>query len=125
MTRKRLKRNRLYCPRFRLGTEREASGGSEQEPLPERGATFSPETCSMLLLRTRHGARIRRVIGVNIIERAYQLAPESGSVEEVKRKLMREGYLNVHSHLSGHQIRHDLLKRLNPELVTYRKARTG
>ena len=62
---------------------------------------------------------------MNIIERAYQLAPESGSVEEVKRKLMREGYLNVHSHLSGHQIRHDLLKRLNPQLVTYRKARAG
>lgn len=64
------------------------------------------------------------MIGVNIIERAYQLATESGSVDEVKRKLMREGYLNVHSHLSGHQIRHDLLERLNPELVTYRKTRS-
>lgn len=78
----------------------------------------------MTLLRIRHGTGTR-VIGTNIIERAYQLAPESGSVEEVKRKLMREGYLNVHSHLSGHQIRHDLLKRLNPKLVTYRKARAG
>jgi hypothetical protein len=78
----------------------------------------------LILLRIRHGTGIG-VIGINIIERAYQLAAESGSVEEVKRKLMREGYLNVHSHLSGHQIRHDLLKRLNPERVTYRKARSG
>lgn len=65
------------------------------------------------------------MIGINIIERAYQVAEESGSLEEVKRKLTREGYLNVHSHLSGHQIRQDLLKRLNPRLVTYRKERTA
>jgi hypothetical protein len=57
----------------------------------------------------------------NVIERAFQLAPESGSVEEVKRKLIREGYLNVHAHLGGRQIRIDLLKRLNPDLVSYRK----
>lgn len=65
------------------------------------------------------------MIGVNIIERAYQLAAESGSVEEVKRKLIREGYLNVHSHLSGNQIRRDLLQRLDPQLVTYRKERAA
>lgn len=65
------------------------------------------------------------MVGINIIERAYQLAAESGSIEEVKRKLSREGYVSVHSHLSGHQIRHDLLKRLNPQLVTYRKERAA
>lgn len=104
MTGKRLKRNCFYC--FKLPSE-----------------TFSGPACSACYVSvTGQGVG---VIGVNIIERAYQLAMESGSVEEVKRKLMREGYLNVHSHLSGHQIRHDLLKRLNPQLVTYRKARAG
>lgn len=62
------------------------------------------------------------VNGINVIERAYQLATESGSIEEIKKKLMREGYVNVHAHLGGRQIRHDLLERLNPELVVYRKA---
>lgn len=60
--------------------------------------------------------------GTNIIERAFQLAAESGSVDEVKRKLIREGYLSVHAHLGGRQIRTDLLKRLNPDLVAYRKS---
>ena len=75
-------------------------------------------------LRIRHGMG-NTVVGINIIERAYQLAAESGSLEEIKRKLSREGYVNVHSHLSGHQIRHDLLKRLDPQLVIYRKERTA
>lgn len=57
------------------------------------------------------------VQGTNIIERAFQLAGDSGSVGEVKRKLIREGYLSVHAHLDGRQIRNDLSKRLNPELV--------
>ena len=54
--------------------------------------------------------------GINIIERAFQLAPECGSVDEVKRKLVREGYLQVEAHLSGRQIRTDLNERLNPSL---------
>jgi hypothetical protein len=62
------------------------------------------------------------VNGVNVIERAYQLATESGSIEEIKKKLAREGYVNVHAHLGGRQIRHDLLERLNPQLVPYRKS---
>ena len=51
--------------------------------------------------------------GTNIIERAYELALESRSIEEIKKKLLREGYVNVHAHLGGRQIRHDLLERLN------------
>jgi hypothetical protein len=51
---------------------------------------------------------------VNIIERAFQLASESASVEEVKKKLLKEGYLNVHAHLGGRQIRQDIVKRLDP-----------
>jgi len=61
------------------------------------------------------------VQGVNIIERAFQLAAESGSVEEVKAKLAREGYLDVHRHLGGKQTRTQILERLNPDLVVYRK----
>ena len=58
---------------------------------------------------------------MNIIERAFELAAESGSVEEVKRKLADEGYLQVHAHLAGKQIRHEVLDRLNPRLVAYRR----
>jgi hypothetical protein len=54
--------------------------------------------------------------GVSIIERAYQIAPESGSVDEVRRRLVREGYSSVDAHLSGPQIKRDLTVRLNPEL---------
>jgi len=54
--------------------------------------------------------------GVNIIERAFALAPECGSIEELKRRLIREGYLQVNAHLSGWQIRRDLLSRINPAL---------
>ena len=51
--------------------------------------------------------------GVNIIERASALAPECGSIEELKRRLIREGYLQVNAHLSGYQIRREVLQRLN------------
>lgn len=54
--------------------------------------------------------------GATIIERAFQLAPECGSLEEVKRKLMREGYSQVPAHLSGKQIRSELLALLDPRL---------
>ena len=60
--------------------------------------------------------------GTNIIERAFQLAEDSGSVGEVKQKLIQEGYLSVHAHFCGRQIRDDILKRLNPELVADRKT---
>lgn len=76
----------------------------------------------MLMLRQRIGFIDVRVQGVNIIERAFQLAGESASVEEVKKKLTHEGYLNVHAHLGGRQIRHDILKRLDPERAPCRKA---
>jgi hypothetical protein len=59
--------------------------------------------------------------GVNVIERAFQIAAESGSVDEVKTKLSREGYLNVHRHLGGKHTRSQILERLNPQLVVYRK----
>jgi hypothetical protein len=58
----------------------------------------------------------------NIIERAFQLAADSGSVEEVKQKLSNEGYSSVHAHLSGKQIRLQVLACLNQDLVRYRLA---
>lgn len=51
--------------------------------------------------------------GVRIIERAYQLAPECDSMEELKRRLMREGYPQVNAHLGGRQIRRDIQPLLN------------
>jgi hypothetical protein len=54
----------------------------------------------------------RRMHGVNVIERAYQLAPECGTVDEVRHKLSREGYFQVEAHLRGPQIRGELVRRL-------------
>jgi hypothetical protein len=48
---------------------------------------------------------------VGTVERAFQLAPASASVEEVRAKLRREGYAQVDEHLSGGMIRSEL-KRL-------------
>lgn len=58
----------------------------------------------------------------NIIERAFQLAAESGSVDEVQRKLSREGYFHVHAHLAGRQMRGEIQRRLNRALAATRKA---
>lgn len=47
-----------------------------------------------------------------IIERAFELAAECQSVDEVRAALRREGYSNVDAHLQGKSIRGDLTKRL-------------
>lgn len=49
---------------------------------------------------------------VGTIERAYQLARESRTLEEVRQKLRREGYTQVDEHLSGGVIRSELKKLL-------------
>ena len=54
--------------------------------------------------------------GQSIIERAFEIAPEFGSIADVKRKLIDEGYTQVNAHLSGRQIRADILGRLDPRL---------
>lgn len=59
---------------------------------------------------------------VDIIERAFQLAPECGTVAEIARRLACEGYLNIQSHLAGKFIRTQLYGRLNSDLK--RAART-
>ncbi|MEA3081686.1 MAG: hypothetical protein QOD54_1354 [Sphingomonadales bacterium] len=47
----------------------------------------------------------------NIIERAFQLACDSTSIDEIRRALRQEGYSNVDAHLSGASIKADLKKR--------------
>jgi hypothetical protein len=61
---------------------------------------------------------------MNIIERAFEVAPECGSVSEVRQILVREGYFNVEAHLTGRQIQRDIQNRLDPERRAYAKART-
>jgi hypothetical protein len=48
----------------------------------------------------------------NIIQRAFAIAPECSTIEEVKRRLIREGYIQVNAHLSGRQIRREIITRL-------------
>lgn len=47
----------------------------------------------------------------NIIERAFQLACDSSSVDEIRKALRQEGYSNVDAHLDGASIKADLKKR--------------
>lgn len=47
----------------------------------------------------------------NIIERAFQLASQSTSIEDIRKTLRREGYSNVDAHLGGASIKADLKKR--------------
>ena len=61
---------------------------------------------------------------MNIIERAFELAPQCGSVSEVRQILVREGYFNVEAHLTGRQIQQDIRSRLNPERREEEKSRT-
>ena len=52
----------------------------------------------------------------NVIERAYELASDCGSIDEVRRKLSGEGYFQVDAHLSGQLIRRQITAKLHPEL---------
>ena len=47
----------------------------------------------------------------NIIERAFQLAPEATSIEEIRKALRQEGYANVDAHLAGASIKADLKRQ--------------
>lgn len=47
----------------------------------------------------------------HIVERAFQLAPKSNSIEEIRKALRQEGYANVDAHLAGASIKADLKKR--------------
>lgn len=45
-----------------------------------------------------------------VIERAYQLAPTSADVDQIRQRLRKEGYSNVDAHLAGPKIRSDLIQ---------------
>ncbi len=49
---------------------------------------------------------------VNIIQRAFEVAPECISVEDVRRRLSNEGYAHAEAHLSGPQIRREIATML-------------
>jgi hypothetical protein len=46
------------------------------------------------------------------VKRAFQLASECSTLDEIRARLKREGYSNVTEHLSGNVIRKDLSKLL-------------
>ena len=50
---------------------------------------------------------------VGTVERAYQLAPECRSMDELHARLMREGHTNVAAHLQD-SLRRELRKLLKP-----------
>lgn len=50
------------------------------------------------------------------VERAFELAPESATLEELRQKLKREGYSQVEEHLSGGSLRSDLKKMLGQQV---------
>jgi hypothetical protein len=47
----------------------------------------------------------------NIIERAFELARASTSIDEIRKALRQEGYSNVDAHLGGASIKADLRKQ--------------
>jgi hypothetical protein len=47
-----------------------------------------------------------------MVERAFQLATEFATVEEIRARLRAEGYSNVDAHLQGSTIRLELKKLL-------------
>lgn len=52
----------------------------------------------------------------HIIERAFELAPLCNSLDDLARKLDREGYPSVHAHLKSPTLRGQLKKLFNPAL---------
>ena len=72
---------------------------------------------------TAQRAKIGAMERANIIERAFDLAAECGSLDQVQRRLRDEDYLSVNSHLSGRQTRAEIAKRLNPQLVAQQKRK--
>lgn len=50
-------------------------------------------------------------MAIGTVERAYQLAPDCRTMQEVRAKLVQEGYSNIDAHLQG-SLRKDLTKLL-------------
>ena len=52
-----------------------------------------------------------------LIERAYQLAPECRSLDELRIKLVKENYESIDAHLQGGVIKADLKRLLHRDPV--------
>ena len=52
-----------------------------------------------------------------LIKRAFELASNCGTIGEVKRRLIAEGYTQVNANLAGWQIRRGLQRRLKRGLA--------
>lgn len=46
------------------------------------------------------------------VKRAFELAPDCASIEEIRLRLTKEGHVSVHEHLQGNSIRQELKLRL-------------
>lgn len=46
------------------------------------------------------------------VARAFEIAPECSTIDEIRAKLKSEGFENVHEHLQGGSIQRELRKRL-------------
>ena len=53
------------------------------------------------------------VLPVRIVERAFQLAPECSSINQLRKALAREGYSQFDAHLEGLGIQRELRKLYN------------
>jgi len=53
----------------------------------------------------------------DVIKRAFEIAPECGSLTEVKLQLSREGYPRVHveAHFSGQLTKREIRAQLKPK----------
>ncbi len=58
---------------------------------------------------------------VNIIQRAFEIAAECVSLEDVRKRLSNEGYAQAEAHLSGPQIRREIATMLKHGPAHFRK----
>jgi hypothetical protein len=61
------------------------------------------------LLQPRHKSSMEGKS--HIIDRALQLASEGLQIDQIKRQLSLEGYVDIDEHLSGKQIRDEMSRR--------------
>lgn len=56
---------------------------------------------------------------MNVIERAFEVAPSCTTIEEIRRLLRQEGYAQVDAHLGGRTIRRQLRSMLRGETQSH------
>ena len=50
--------------------------------------------------------------GIGTIGRAFELAKEADSLEDIRKQLKEEGHFNVDAHFAGRQIKADLRRAI-------------